>query len=154
MQALGTKTVCFLGIFSLLSTLGHGPTYVIAGIDKPGHDPLYFYRGNSNGARPPRRRPGLPTIYEEGSPPPEDGRAEVARNPHHRGRGPRPLTPFRFHHEGFHSEFSCVTKCIAAPPPAPQVVYVAQVLPPNPNGGNFLGAVNRGMRRLQIRRRG
>ncbi|KAL1422654.1 hypothetical protein MTO96_003832 [Rhipicephalus appendiculatus] len=94
--------------------------------------------GNSNGARPPRRRPGLPTIYEEGSPPPEDGRAEVARNPHHRGRGPRPLTPFRFH----------------PPPPAPQVVYVAQVLPPNPNGGNFLGAVNRGMRRLQIRRRG
>ncbi|KAL3194961.1 hypothetical protein MRX96_045786 [Rhipicephalus microplus] len=29
-------------------------------------DPLFFYRGNSNGARPPRRVPTLSTIYEEG----------------------------------------------------------------------------------------
>lgn len=141
MQAPGAKILSFLGILSLLSTLGEGPTYVFADIPGPPIDPLYFYRGNSNGARPPRRRPSLPTIYEEppeGSPERDDGSAALARNPLLRGRGAPPLTPFRYHPEVV----------------APQVGNVAQPPPPNPGGGNFLGAIQRGFQRMHIGRRG
>ncbi|KAL1422653.1 hypothetical protein MTO96_003831 [Rhipicephalus appendiculatus] len=84
MQVSGREILCLLGILTLLSTLGQGPTCVLALIRGPRNDPLYFYRGNGNGARPPRRLPSLPTIYEEppeGPPPREDGRSAVARNP-------------------------------------------------------------------------
>ncbi|XP_037525832.1 uncharacterized protein LOC119402854 [Rhipicephalus sanguineus] len=141
MQAPGANILCFLWILSLLSTLGEGPTCVTADTIGPKNDPLYFYRGNSNGARPPRRRPTLSTIHEEpseGPPQREDGRAALLRNPLLRGRGAPPITHLRFH-------------------PQPVVVQgpnIAQPPPPNPGGGNLLGAINRRLRHLHIRRQG
>ncbi|XP_075728202.1 uncharacterized protein LOC119165866 isoform X3 [Rhipicephalus microplus] len=97
MKAAGANVVCVLGTLSLLCTLGQGPTYVIAGIGERDIDPLFFYRGNSNGARPPRRAPSLSTIYEEeGHSQREDGRAALERDPSLRGSGGRPMTRFRF----------------------------------------------------------
>ncbi|KAL1478444.1 hypothetical protein MTO96_035028 [Rhipicephalus appendiculatus] len=63
---------CLLGLLFLLYTLVQGPSYVFAGTAKPGLDPLYYFKGRLGGARPPRRYPNLPTIREEGPPPPSD----------------------------------------------------------------------------------
>uniref|UniRef100_A0A131YGE8 Uncharacterized protein n=1 Tax=Rhipicephalus appendiculatus TaxID=34631 RepID=A0A131YGE8_RHIAP len=63
---------CLLGLLFVLYTLVQGPSYVFAGTAKPGLDPLYYFKGRLGGARPPRRYPNLPTIREEGPPPPSD----------------------------------------------------------------------------------
>ncbi|XP_075728204.1 uncharacterized protein LOC142769137 [Rhipicephalus microplus] len=139
MKAADANVVCFLGTFLLLCTLGQGPTYVIAGIGGRSYDPLYLYRGNSNGARPPRQAPSLPTVYEEGHSESEDGRAALERDPSLRGSGGRPITPFRFHPRRVVLHFFYA-------PPAP---------PPNPpRGGNWLGAIGRRFQRLNIQRPG
>ncbi|XP_075728201.1 uncharacterized protein LOC119165866 isoform X2 [Rhipicephalus microplus] len=143
MKAAGANVVCVLGTLSLLCTLGQGPTYVIAGIGERDIDPLFFYRGNSNGARPPRRAPSLSTIYEEGHSQREDGRAALERDPSLRGSGGRPMTRFRFQPPRLYLR---IANAPPAPPPAP---------PPNPpRGRNLLGALNRQLRRLNIQRPG
>ncbi|KAL1422655.1 hypothetical protein MTO96_003833 [Rhipicephalus appendiculatus] len=98
MQVPRASIILFLVSFCLLPTFYQGPTYVLAGNGpkRPGFDPLFFYRGNSGGARPPRRPPPLSTIYEEVTPQgsPTGAGARGRRTPP--GDGTPPLTHFRF----------------------------------------------------------
>uniref|UniRef100_A0A131YCW9 Secreted protein n=1 Tax=Rhipicephalus appendiculatus TaxID=34631 RepID=A0A131YCW9_RHIAP len=86
-------SLCFLHF-----TPDQGPICVLAVKARPGHDPLFHFRGISGGSGLPSRAPNLPPIYETGHLRVEvDGHAALRMNPRLAGSGPAPITPLAFH---------------------------------------------------------